>query len=92
MYSPDQMRAYAQAALAQPSANGEPVYLASDGTFYPIPRKRQPLTDAQINQITAEHWARGPGALYAAYRAYARAIEAAHGIVPAPTTDTKEQR
>jgi hypothetical protein len=52
----------------------------------------QPLTDTQIDQITAEHWGRGLGAPYAAYRAYARAIEAAHGIVPAPTTDTKDQQ
>jgi hypothetical protein len=47
-----------------------------------------PLTDTQIDQITAEHWGRGLGALYAAYRAYARAIEQAHGIVPAPATVT----
>ena len=41
-----------------------------------------PLTDEQINQITAEQWGAGLGAPYAAYRAYARAIEAAHGIAP----------
>jgi hypothetical protein len=39
-----------------------------------------PLTDEQIDQITAEQWGRGLGAPYAAYRAYARAIEAACGI------------
>jgi hypothetical protein len=38
------------------------------------------LTDEQIDQITAEQWGRGLGAPYAAYRAYARAIEAAHNI------------
>jgi hypothetical protein len=39
-----------------------------------------PLTDEQIDRITTEQWGRGLGAPYAAYRAYARAIEAAHGI------------
>ena len=39
-----------------------------------------PLTDEQINQITAAQWGAGLGAPYAAYRAYARAVEAAHGI------------
>jgi hypothetical protein len=39
-----------------------------------------PLTDEQIDMITAEQWGKGLGAPYAAYRAYARAIEAAHGI------------
>ena len=39
-----------------------------------------PLTDEQIDRITAKQWGRGLGAPYAAYRAYARAIEAAHGI------------
>lgn len=42
-----------------------------------------PLTDEQIDRITTEQWGRGLGAPYAAYRAYARAIEAAHGITPA---------
>ena len=41
---------------------------------------RVPLTDDQIDQITAQQWGRWLGAPYAAYRAYARAIEAAHGI------------
>jgi len=49
-----------------------------------------PLTDAQIDQITAEQWGRGLGAPYAAYRAYARAVLAAAGIVPAPTTGEKQ--
>ena len=48
-------------------------------TAQPAPA-RVPLTDEQINQITAEQWGKGLGAPYAAYRAYARAIEAAHGI------------
>jgi len=39
-----------------------------------------PLTDAQIDQITAEQWGRGLGAPYAAYRAYARAVLAAAGV------------
>ena len=51
-------------------------------TAQPAPA-RVPLTDEQINQITAEQWGKGLGAPYAAYRAYARAIEAAHGITPA---------
>jgi len=46
---------------------------------------RVPLTDEQINQITAEQWGRGLGAPYAAYRAYARAVEAAHGITGEPS-------
>jgi hypothetical protein len=50
-----------------------------------------PLTDEQIDQITAEQWGRGLGAPYAAYRAYARAVEARCGIVPAPATDKEQQ-
>ena len=42
---------------------------------------RAPLTDAQIDAVTDAQWGRTahPGH-YAAYRAYARAVEAAHGI------------
>jgi hypothetical protein len=50
-------------------------------TAQPAPaRVPAPLTDEQIDMITAEQWGKGLGAPYAAYRAYARAIEAAHGI------------
>jgi hypothetical protein len=53
-------------------------------TAQPAPaRVPAPLTDEQIDMITAEQWGKGLGAPYAAYRAYARAIEAAHGITPA---------
>jgi len=51
-----------------------------------------PLTDEQIDQITAEQWGPLLGSMKQAYRAYARAIECHHGIVPAPTTDTKGQQ
>jgi hypothetical protein len=49
-----------------------------------------PLTDEQINQITAEQWGAGLGAPYAAYRAYARAVEAAHGIAAPGAPDALE--
>lgn len=39
---------------------------------------RAPLTDEQIDAVTMAQW--GPGAMPAAHRAYARAIERAHGI------------
>ena len=60
------------ATSASLGAPAEPLYTAQ-----PAPA---PLTDEQINQITAEQWGAGLGAPYAAYRAYARAVEAAHGI------------
>lgn len=42
---------------------------------------RKPLTDEQINRITDQQWAvNNHKPIYAAHRAYARAIEAAHGI------------
>ena len=62
-----------RAALAQPATIAEwwATKQAASGV---------PLTDEQIDMITAEQWGRGLGAPYAAYRAYARAVEAAHGI------------
>ena len=40
--------------------------------------QRQPMTDAQIDIITEAQW--GYATVHAAHRAYARAIEKAHGI------------
>ena len=45
------------------------------------PPQRKPLTDEQIDAVTDAQWAKGVNKpIYAAHRAYARAIEAAHGI------------
>ena len=41
------------------------------------PAARQPLNDAEIDAITVAQWGEQIGAMLAAYRAYARAIEAA---------------
>lgn len=45
------------------------------------PLQRKPLTDEEIDAVTDSQWAKGVNKpIYAAHRAYARAIEAAHGI------------
>lgn len=52
----------------------EPLYTAA-----PTPRK--PLTDEEIDRVTDQQWAQNNHKpIYAAHRAYARAIERAHGI------------
>ena len=44
--------------------------------------KRKPLTDEEIDKVTDAQWAQNNHKpIYAAHRAYARAIEQAHGIV-----------
>jgi hypothetical protein len=65
--------------------DGMPLY----ATAQPAPA-RVPLTDEQIDRITTEQWGAGLGAPYAAYRAYARAIEAAHGIAAPGAPDALE--
>lgn len=59
----------------------------SDGSreerpLYTAPQpKREPLTDEDIDQVTDTQWAsNNHKPIYAAHRAYARAIERAHGI------------
>ena len=43
--------------------------------------QREPLTDEEIDKVTDAQWARNNHQpIYAAHRAYARAIERAHGI------------
>jgi hypothetical protein len=66
-----------------------PGYIPLYAAPQPAPA-RVPLTDEQINQITAEQWGAGLGAPYAAYRAYARAVEAAHGIAAPGAPDALE--
>jgi aminoglycoside phosphotransferase family enzyme len=44
-----------------------------------IETKHKPLTDDEIDKVTDAHW-RGHKPIYAAHRAYAKAIEQAHGI------------
>lgn len=45
------------------------------------PTPRKPLTDEEIDRVTDQQWARNNHSpIYAAHRAYARAIERAHGI------------
>jgi len=44
-------------------------------------KPRRPLTDEEIDEITDAQWDRlNNKPIYAAHRAYARAIERAHGI------------
>ena len=50
-----------------------PLYAAPAAPAEPVP-----LTDEQIDAITSQQW--GQGTVNAAHRAYARAIERAHGI------------
>jgi hypothetical protein len=51
------------------------------GDRYKQPAQRQPLTDEEIDRVTDAQWAsNNHKPVYAAHRAYARAIEAAHGI------------
>ena len=66
---------------------GEPVLLSgapmlSDGQpLYTAPPAPQPLTDKEIDRITDAQWGSNNHKLiYAAHRAYARAIERAHNI------------
>lgn len=54
-----------------------------EGTEFYItpPAQRQPLTDDEIDKVTDAQWAQNNHKpIYAAHRAYARAIEQAHGI------------
>ena len=45
------------------------------------PPQRKPLTDEEIDKVTDAQWSRNNHKpIYAAHRAYARAIERAHGI------------
>ena len=50
--------------------------------LYAAPQpKREPLTDEDIDQVTDTQWeSNNHKPIYAAHRAYARAIERAHGI------------
>jgi uncharacterized protein YdcH (DUF465 family) len=41
---------------------------------------RVPLTDAEIDAVTRQQWGEQLGVMFQAHRAYARAIERAHGI------------
>lgn len=63
-----------RAALAQP----DPIYLASDGTFYPIPRQRKPLTGEEIQNLSQQH------RFDSRMEKFVRIIEAAHGIKEQP--------
>jgi hypothetical protein len=56
------------------------------------PSAPQPLTDEQIDRITDAQWGKGCAqSQYMAHRAYARAIERAHGIHPAAETATQPE-
>jgi len=49
--------------------------------LYTAPTPRKPLTDEEIDRVTDQQWAQHDHKpIYAAHRAYARAIERAHGI------------
>jgi hypothetical protein len=49
--------------------------------LYAAPTPRKPLTDEEIDRVTDQQWAKNNHSpIYAAHRAYARAVERAHGI------------
>jgi hypothetical protein len=49
--------------------------------LYTAPPQRRPLTDEEIDEVTNSQWDRlNNKPIYAAHRAYARAIERAHSI------------
>jgi hypothetical protein len=53
------------------------------GPLYAAAPQAKPLTDEQIDAVTDVQWAANNNKpVYAAHRAFARAIEAAHGIKP----------
>ena len=55
--------------------------LTTGMALYTHPPQRKPLTDEEIDRITDQQWAQNNHKpIYAAHRAYARAIEQAHGI------------
>ena len=86
----DRIPLFTKEALAQPEQ--EPVaWIRKDATlrfadgkmfavgqpFYTHPPQRKPLTDEEIDAVTDSQWAKGVNKpIYAAHRAYARAIEA----------------
>ena len=89
-------------ALSQQAEPVEPVAwiskeksLLSWDKFYPdmtplftAPPQRKPLTDEEIDHITDQQWtANHDTPVYAAHRAYARAIERAHGITDPQVED-----
>lgn len=47
---------------------------------YTHPPQRKPLADKEIDSVTIEQWGEMKGYPLAAHRAFARAIERAHGI------------
>ena len=47
---------------------------------YATPQTRQPMTDEEIDSVTFTQWGEMKGYPLEAHRAYARAIESAHGI------------
>lgn len=50
--------------------------------LYAAPPQRKPMTDEEIDRITDAQWAaNNHKPMYAAHRAYARAIERAHNII-----------
>jgi hypothetical protein len=80
-----------RAALAEPEQ--EPVaHIGNEGQvmwfkkpayqsmLYTAPTPRKPLKDEEIDAVTVEQWGEMKGYPLAAHRAFARAIERAHGI------------
>jgi hypothetical protein len=69
----------------QPAADHFPD--AGNKVAHPQQPARVPLTDAQIDALPWGPHEGNPITFAEGLREFARAIEAAHGIVPAPTTD-----
>ena len=69
----------AAVTLKHPGPEGK--YMRKVTPLYTAPPQRKPLTDEEIDRITDQQWAaNNHKPIYAAHRAYARAIERAHGI------------
>jgi DNA repair ATPase RecN len=69
-------------ALERVMSHGQAVQEAKDVLRAALAEpERQPLTDEEIDRVTDQQWAQNNHKpIYAAHRAYARAIEKAHGI------------
>ena len=76
--------AYDQTALELCNVCGWKTLVPGDGCLNcerkAAPVERQPLTDGKIDCVAIEQWGEMRGYPLSAHRAYARAIEAAHGI------------
>jgi hypothetical protein len=76
MTDKETIRMAREAGIPEPWVKSEQVK-----RFAALAAKRKPLTDEEIDKVTDAQWSRNNHKpIYAAHRAYARAIEQAHEI------------